>query len=426
MSPEQRLENDRKRAASTRAASSGSSRIHIAIVGLSAEGLGLAELAAERGFRVQAFDSDEVKVAQLAEHERDALTISADPRALARSDAFLICAPAPIVNGMMDYGFLKDACKQVGAALSEGALVCIETPVEIGVCERVCLPVLEKHSGLSRHQFHFAHAPARELSPDGAWHLDNTPRLVGALSREAQERALSLYDTLLSAEVHTMQSIQEAEAAATLERAFYDVNRALVNEMAIALQDAEIDITRVIDGAATKPFGFLAHPSGFIEARSTADPYRALRRDRKGGYEHRFLAAAEKANRALPAYVVHMLTKALEEKRRRMKQVSIALLGFGETQDSDAARTVAESLTKKGARIRLYDPASPALSTVRSLDEALHGADAAVILANGPAFSAIDAAELLRHGVGIVIDGLNCLDNVAIEEAGIIYHGLGR
>lgn len=377
-----------------------------------------------RGFLVRAYDPDEVKVAQLAERENKALKISSDARDLSNLDAYVIASPTPSRRGAIDLGRLEEMCVLVGKRLTEGALIVIESRVEIGVSENVCLPALERASGLSRHQLHLAYCPARERSPDGKWRVENTPRVIGALNDASLERAVALYGAIIDAEIRPMRTIREAEAVNTLEHAFLDINAALVNELAMSARDAQIDLMRVIEGAATKPFSFLPHFPGFTRSRGSPDPYRFVRRG-TSGYEHRFLAAAHKVNQAMPAYAVRMLADALREKRKSLKGATVALLGLDEGSDGPS-REIIDALRKKQARVHTFDPLQKVKSTAHSLEEAIAGAVAVIIALPRQEFLALDPRILARLGIIALIDGTNRLKREAILESGIIYRGIGR
>jgi nucleotide sugar dehydrogenase len=304
--------------------------------------------------------------------------------------------------------------------------VVIESPLEPGMCEQICLPILEKESNLSRYEFHFAHCPLREPSIDGAWHILNTPRVIGAQSEEALARAGTLYRSLLDAEIVLLPSIKEVEVVHLLESAFENVNAALVSELAMAIRDNHLDITRIVRGAATKPFGFLATFPGFVAARLSADPLHTLHRGMRTSSEHRLFAAAHKVNHGMPGFIAHLLADALREKRINIKKTVVALLGLDAPLESGPIATLADALKKKGVSVRAYDPRVPLESAMRSLETTLPGVKAAIIARADPEFCALTPAVFAEHNIPIVIDACNCLDKSAFLTAGVLYRGIGR
>lgn len=452
MSPEQLRTRERSRAA--RHAPRYATQAHgergistVAVVGLGYVGLPLALLAASRGLRVVGFDIDEVKVAQLARREADfldeeasalfertaTLSVTADERDLAGADAFIVCVPTPVhEDHVPDLSPLKSACATVGRHLSGGALVVIESTVNPGVCEDVVLPILEHASGLSRADIFFAHCPERVNPGDERFDVRVIPRVLGALNEASLERAHRLYARLLDAEVFRMHSIKEAEAVKMVENAFRDINIAFVNELAIAFDRAGIDLVNVIRGASTKPFGFMPfYPGCGVGGHCIPiDPYYLIRYGRENGFEHTFLIDARRINNRMPLYTVRVLERALKEQGADLSGAEVAVLGLAYKRDIPDVREspalfMRVALEERGARVRTYDPYAPG-GSARTLTDALTGADAAIIATDHAQFRSLSPLSFEAHGVGIVIDGRNCLDKASFERSDVLYRGIGR
>jgi UDP-N-acetyl-D-glucosamine dehydrogenase len=418
----------------------------LGIIGLGYVGLPLSILAASKGFRVVGFDIDEVKVAQLLRREASflrpdeaerfkqtpSLSISAEERALDGLDTFIVCVPTPVKeNHLPDLGPLESACAIVGRHLKRGALVVIESTVSPGVCEEAALPVLERSSGLSRDEFHFAHCPERINPGDAEWDVRTIPRVMGALTDEALDRAYRLYSDLLETEIVRMGSIKEAEAVKMVENAFRDINIAFVNELAISFDKAGIDLVNVIRGASTKPFGFMPfYPGCGVGGHCIpVDPYYLIRYGEKNGFEHRFLIAARQINSKMPLYTVSVLERAFKEKRKRMSSSVVTILGLAyksgipDTRESPAL-VIRDALLRKGVAVRTYDPY--VAGTARRLEDALEGTHAVVIATDHEEFLSLTPREFERHGVEIVIDGRNSLDKNAFRNSRVLYRGIGH
>lgn len=418
----------------------------VAVVGLGYVGLPLAIRAASKGFTVIGFDIDDVKVAQLARREasflspEDAaqfkraptLSVTADERDLALADVFIVCVPTPVHdNRLPNLRPLGSACVLVGAHMREGTLVIIESTVSPGVCEEYALPRLERASGLSRTQFDFAHCPERINPGDERWDVRTIPRVVGASTPKALERATALYRTLVDAPIMPMGSIKEAEAVKMMENSFRDVNIAFINELAIAFDRAGIDIVNVIRGASTKPFGFMAfYPGCGVGGHCIpVDPYYLIRYGRRNGFEHKLLVAARHVNNEMPRYTVHVLENALRRRGKKVSSATVALLGLAYKPDTpdvreSPAHEILELLEAKGALVRTFDPY--VLGTAATLSEALRSADAAVIATGHNLFRTLTPGVFLSHKVGIVVDGRNCLDKDAFAASKVVYRGIGR
>jgi nucleotide sugar dehydrogenase len=420
----------------------------VAIVGLGYVGLPLAILAAERGYKVVGFDIDEVKIAQLekreanflSENESEAfkkakkLTITSDERILDTATAYIICVPTPVhEDHEPDLAPLLSASEIVGRHLKKDDLVIVESTVNPGVCEKVSLPALEKTSGISREEFYFAHCPERINPGDSRWNVRTIPRVIGGRNRESLDRALAVYRSLIDAEIVPMQTIKEAEAVKMVENSFRDINIAFVNELAMAFDKAGIDIVNVIQGASTKPFGFMPHfPGAGVGGHCIpVDPYYLIRYGAENGFEHKFLATARRINERMPAYTVKLLEDALVQKNRSLSGSTVALLGLAYKKNvpdmrESPALVIEKILKEKGARVNSYDPYVPRISDIRSLSDALKGADAAIIATDHSLFRDLGPSDFSKAGVGILIDGRNCLDKWQFEGSTVLYRGIGR
>lgn len=417
----------------------------IAVVGLGYVGLPLALLAEERGYRVRGYDIDEAKMRELekraaaflsseesAAFARSRMMLDTDPAVLEGADAYIICVPTPVDEDRVpDLTPLEGAATGVGRALGRGALVVVESTVNPGACESVALPLLERASGLrAGRDFSFAHCPERINPGDPAWSVRTIPRVMGGLDAASRERATGLYRSLIDAEILPMGSLKEAEAVKMVENAFRDVNIAFVNELAMSFARAGIDLTRVLSGAATKPFGFMPHAPGCGVGGHCipVDPYYLIRYGAENGFEHRFLKAAREINEGMPGYTLTLLESALG---RPLAGAAVALLGLAYKRDvpdlrESPALVIRELLASRGARVQSFDPLVPGLSSAPSLAAALAGADGAILATDHSAFSTLSPETFVRAGVGAVVDGRNALDKEAFLAAGIRYHGIGR
>lgn len=419
----------------------------VGIIGLGYVGLPLAIRAATKQFAVVGFDIDEIKVVQLANREADflseeeseifrrtpELTVTARESDLQNLDAYIVCVPTPVhKNRLPDLRPLESACEIVGRAMQPGALVIIESTVSPGVCEEVALPILERTSRLSRDDFYFAHCPERINPGDPGWSVRTIPRVLGASTPEALERASLLYRTIIDAEILHMGSIKEAEAVKMIENAFRDINIAFINELAISFDRAGIDLTNVIRGASSKPFGFMPFYPGIGVGGHCipVDPYYLIRYGQRNGFKHTFLITARRINSDMPLYTVHVLERALREKKKKISNSTIALLGLAYKRDvpderESPAHVIRDILVRKGANVRAFDPyISPA--GPYWLKELLEGTDAAIIATDHSVFRALTPLHFEAHSVDVVIDGRNCLDKEAFRKSNILYKGIGQ
>jgi nucleotide sugar dehydrogenase len=296
------------------------------------------------------------------------------------------------------------------------------------------IPILEEKSGLKAGKdFGIAHCPERVNPGDRYWPVRRIPRVIGATSQKALEEASEFYRSILDALVYEMKSIREAEAVKVVENSFRDINIAFVNELAMSFTKLNIDVVNVLEGAATKPFGFMLHyPGAGVGGHCIpVDPYYLIRYAKKNGFTHRFLSLARDINEHMPEFTVEMLELGLKEKGKDIKGAKVALLGISyKANISDLRESpsfeIEHILKERGAEVRAFDPYVGEHSSVKTLKEALKDADAAIVATAHKDFIALPPSVFVKAGVDVVIDGRNCLNKDALEVAGITYRGIGR
>lgn len=420
----------------------------VVVIGLGYVGLPLAVRAVEQGYRVIGFDTHQEKLAKINQQESPiedaALSLllkkfpfeaTDQPERLSQADIVLICVPTPV-----DEMYYPDLEPVISAAtlcathLKPGALVVLESTVNPGVSEEVILPIFEKQGHSIGTDFFLAHCPERINPGDEKWNVTNIPRVVGSLDALGLQKALDFYRSIVDGEIRPMKSIREAEAVKIVENSFRDINIAFVNELARSFDVLGIDVKDVIEGAATKPFSFLAHyPSCGVGGHCIpVDPYYLIERAKKSGFDHRFLKIAREINNAMPAYSVELLQNLLNEIRLPLHGTVVGVLGLAykanidDLRESPALRII-EQLKLHKAEVITYDPHLPALSTESSLESFLAKSTALVLATNHREFTTSLTPELLKkHQIEVIVDGKNCLDKVAFLAEGIRYKGIGR
>ncbi len=420
----------------------------VAVIGLGYVGLPLAVRAVEQGYTVIGFDTHQEKIAKINKQEcpiedvlLDALLkkfpfeATDQPDRLSEADIVLICVPTPV-----DEMYYPDLEPVISAAtlsashLKPGALIVLESTVNPGVSEEVILPIFIKHGHTVGKDFFLAHCPERINPGDEKWNVTNIPRVVGSIDSLGLEKAVDFYRSIVDGEIRPMKSIREAEAVKIVENSFRDINIAFVNELARSFDVLGIDVKDVIQGAATKPFSFLAHyPSCGVGGHCIpVDPYYLIERAKKSGFDHRFLKIAREINNAMPAYSVELLRDLLNEIRLPINGTVVGVLGLAykanidDLRESPAIRII-EQLKHHKAEVITYDPHLLSLSTESSLETFLEKSTAIILATNHREFTENLTPELLKqHHIEIIVDGKNCLDKVAFLEAGVRYKGIGR
>lgn len=456
----------------------------VAIVGLGYVGLPVAALARRKGFSVLGYDADGDKVAAISAGQFSAgdaavretfqgipLDATTDPKRLAAADVIIVAVPTPVDHDAHpNLGPIRSAVEAVARHARPGVLLSIESTINPGVCEEFVVPLLQNHGrDPERGDIFLVHCPERVNPGDARWTTQNIPRVLGGYTPEATERGIALYTRLVDAPVRRMSSIRAAEAVKIIENAFRDVNIAFVNELAQSFDRLGIDVTEVIDGAATKPFAFLPHyPGAGVGGHCIpVDPYYLIEHAQSKGFEHKFLKLAREINKSMPRYTVERLKEALQhishvptthvsEERLRsgivhyttpppvraepkqedgtsylLKGVQVALLGLSYKRDvadlrESPALEIGKILRAEGALVSTFDPFVPGASTAQTLAEVLRSAVAVVLATDHAEFRNLVPAHLAGTAVRALVDGRNCLNHDLFRAAGYIILGIGR
>lgn len=409
--------------------------MNICVIGLGYVGFPLAVQAAVKGCKVIGVDKNDA----ILEKVRSRHYFLEDPfvadninsvsievsKEVISSEAYIICVPTPVSNySDPDLSFVRAASEAVSKVIDDGQLVVIESTINPGVSEEVVAPILE----VSGKEFLLAHCPERINPGDPKWSVANIPRVVGGINRESTKKAAELYKKIIDAEVMELTEIAAAESTKILENTFRDVNIAFINEMAKSFHKLGIDISEVIRGASTKPFGFLPHYPGVgVGGHCIAvDPWYMIERGKQVGFDHVFLKQARKINAEMPDFTVQLLQDGLNECGLPVKGTKIAVLGISykpnikDDRESPAFPVIA-LLKAKGAEVIVYDPHYPEMSDADSFLGALSGADAAVIITAHTEF--LD--ESCYANLNLVVDGRNCLNKDFFNDKDVKYSGIG-
>jgi UDP-N-acetyl-D-glucosamine dehydrogenase len=381
----------------------------IGIMGLGYVGLPLAVAFAEEGHDVVALDIDASKVEALragrsyiedipserlaAVAHRIQATTHAQP--LARCEAVLVCVPTPLTaNREPDLGPLVSASRTLAGVLQTGQLVVVESTTYPGTTRERVAPILEESGLVAGGEFFLAFSPERVDPGRTDYTLRTTPKVVGGLTEACADRATALYELVCDTIVR-VSTPEAAELAKLLENIFRSVNIALVNEMGIIADRMGIDIWEVVDAAGTKPFGFMRFDPGPGMGGHClpVDPFYLSWRAREFDMTAEFIELAGKVNQNMPYECVARIERMLNDAAKPVRGSRIALFGVsykagvGDLRESPALKIV-RVLRGLGAEVVYHDPHVAELPELglrgTSFDDALAGADAAVIITAHP------------------------------------------
>lgn len=428
----------------------------ITIVGLGYVGLPLACLCAEKGYKVYGLDVDKNKIDSVNKSQspiddeyiiskiknlKNKLTATANANeCIPNSDVVIVCVPTPIDrNNSPDLTALMEAVSAISKTIKQGALLVIESTIYPGTIEEIVIPILKRQRfDAYKNDVFVAHCPERIDPGNGLWNnklwtIENLPRVVGGVTKEAIKKAAEFYKSVIDAEVVELSSVKAAEATKIMENTFRDVNIAFVNEMAQSFDKAGIDIMEVIKGASTKPFAFMPHyPGAGVGGHCIpVDPYYLIEKARQIGFNHKFLSLAREINNNMPNYTVELLENELKKLKKVVKGAKVGVLGLAYKANVDDIREspsfeIINILKTKGADVFVFDHHVKKSGNVMDLDELLNKSDYIILATDHNEFKNMDLNLLKKHRILVVIDGRNCLDKEKIKSMGILYHGIGR
>ena len=351
----------------------------LTVVGLGYVGLPLAQEACRSGFDVVGLDVSEAIVEDLNSGISHIDDLSADDVAtmlaagfrattdagcVSSSQVVVICVPTPLSDdGTPDLAAVVSATTAVGARMTPGTLVVLESTTYPGTTDTTVGPLLEELSGLTAGvDFALAYSPERIDPGNPVYGLRNTPKVVGGLTAECTERAVSFYGELVDTVVPTV-GMREAELAKLLENTYRHVNIALMNELAVFCHELGVDLWASIEAAKTKPFGFQAfYPGPGVGGHCIPiDPNYLSWVVRSLGYRFRFVELAQEVSERMPAYVAKRVQEALNTDRKAVNGADILVLGVSykpnvSDQRETPARPLVKLLREMGADVRYNDP----------------------------------------------------------------------
>ncbi len=349
--------------------------VRLAVVGLGYVGLPLAvEFGKHRdvlGFDINTRRIDELRAGRDHTLEVDGpelaqakhLRYSADPAELAAANVFIVTVPTPIDEYKQpDLTPLERASETIGRILKRGDIVIYESTVYPGATEEVCVPVLERISGLKFNvDFYAGYSPER-INPGDKQHRVSTIRKVTSGSTpEVADLVDELYRQIITAGTHKAPSIKVAEAAKVIENTQRDVNIALINELALIFNRLGIDTLDVLQAAGTK-WNFLPFRPGLVGGHCIGvDPYYLTHKAQSIGYHPEIILAGRRLNDSMGGYVVSQLVKAMTKRRIQVQGSRVLVMGLTFKENCPDLRNtrvvdIVRELGEYSIDVDVYDP----------------------------------------------------------------------
>jgi UDP-N-acetyl-D-glucosamine/UDP-N-acetyl-D-galactosamine dehydrogenase len=374
----------------------------------------------------------EVSSAELAEARHWHPT--SDPAELAAADFIIVAVPTPVNDARQpDLRPLRSASETVGRHMKPGATVIYESTVYPGCTEEVCVPILERASGMRwRQDFHVGYSPERINPGDREHTFTKILKIVSGDDEATLDRIASLYGSVVKAGVHRAPSIRVAEAAKVIENTQRDLNIAFVNELAIIFERLGIDTLEVLKAAGTK-WNFLPFRPGLVGGHCIGvDPYYLTYRAELAGYHPEVILAGRRINDAMGPHIARKTVQQMIHAGRNIKGARVNVLGLTFKENVPDIRNskvidIVRELHEFGVETFVHDP-------LVAPDEALHeygvrladwdtlpAADALILAVPHRQFLELAPAELMKKVVrrGCVIDVKAILEREAFRREGL-------
>ncbi len=415
--------------------------IVVGVVGLGYVGLPLAVEKAKAGFKTIGFEVQEKKVElvnkginyigdvvddELKELVKDGmLTATTDFKKIKDVDFVAICVPTPLDEHQQpDITFVEQSTRSVAKYLSPNTMVVLESTTYPGTTEELLKPILEEGSGLTcSKDFYLGFSPER-VDPGNAYYkTKNTPKVVGAIGKDATEVIAKMYRSVLGADIYEVSSPAVAEMEKILENTYRNINIGLVNELAQLCERMGISMWEVVDAAKTKPYGFQAfYPGPGLGGHCIPlDPYYLDWKAREFGFHTSLIQASGMINDKMPEYCVERASRQLNNMKVPMNGAKVLVLGVAYKNDIDDYREspalrVIEEFQKDNAVVDFYDPNIPEYIYKGQKHKGIEKINAKIIASYDLVFIAaahttIDY-EMISKNAKAIFDSRNAMKNI--------------
>ena len=350
----------------------------LSLVGLGYVGMPIA-VAFARKIKVVGFDLNEKKIALYKSGidptnevgndviRNTAVEFTADPVKLREAKFHIVAVPTPVNDDHTpDLTPVEGASRILGQNLTKGSVVVFESTVYPGVTEDICVPILEKESGLKCGvDFKIGYSPERINPGDKVHRLETIVKIVSGMDQETLDTVAKVYELVVEAGVYRAQSIKVAEAAKVIENSQRDINIAFMNELSIIFNKMGIDTKSVLEAAGTK-WNFLKFYPGLVGGHCIGvDPYYLTYKAEELGYHSQIILSGRRINDDMGKYVAESMVKNLIKADIPVKGAKVAILGFTFKENCPDTRNtkvidIYKELGEYGITPIVVDPAADA------------------------------------------------------------------
>ena len=352
-----------------------SKSVNVCVIGLGYVGLPLAVEFAKK-FPVLGYDINKERIEQLQQgldetnevskyelQEAVNLSLTYEDKDLKLCNVYIVTVPTPVDgSNKPDFNHLIQASELVAKTLSNGDTVIFESTVYPGATEEICVPILEKYSGMKYNVgFVCGYSPERINPGDKELGLSNIVKITSGSTPSAAKFIDDLYQSIIHAGTHPVKSIKVAEAAKVIENTQRDINIALVNELAMIFHKLNIDTKEVLDAANTK-WNFLDFRPGLVGGHCIGvDPYYLAHKAQLEGFDPEIILSGRKVNNYISTHIVNRIIKSMIMKNISIPESKILIMGITfkencpDTRNSRVLDVIGE-LSTYGCEIEIFDP----------------------------------------------------------------------
>ena len=348
----------------------------LAVVGMGYVGLPLAIAFSEKGFNVIGFDINQSKIEKYLNGQDPTnevgderiknsknIEFTSDETKLKEAKFIIVAVPTPVLeNKMPDLRPLESASTVIGRNLSKGTIVVYESTVYPGATEEVCLPILEKESGLKCGiDFKIGYSPERINPADKVNTLTKIMKITSGMDKESSDIIAEVYSQVITAGIHRASSIKVAEAAKVIENSQRDINIAFVNELSLIFDRIGIDTLEVLEAAGTK-WNFLPYRPGLVGGHCIGvGPYYLANKASELGYHAQVILSGRRINDGMAKFVAEKTIKKLINNNIRVKGADILVMGLTFKENCPDLRNskvndIIKELKEYGANVHVVDP----------------------------------------------------------------------
>ena len=360
-----------------------------------------------------------------------------DPAMLRQAKFHIVAVPTPVNDDHTPDLFpVESASRILGQNLTEGSIVVFESTVYPGVTEEVCVPILERESGLKCGvDFFVGYSPERINPGDKVHRLENIVKIVSGMDEKTLDTVAKIYELVVEAGVHRAESIKVAEAAKVIENSQRDINIAFMNELSIIFNKMGIDTASVLRAAGTK-WNFLPFVPGLVGGHCIGvDPYYLTYKAEQLGYHSQVILAGRRINDDMGKYVAENVVKKLISADIPVKNAKVAILGFTFKENCPDTRNtkvidIYRELQEYGITPVVADPSADAAEAKRLYGiefvdmNSIEGMDAVILAVAHEQFQSLTVADfdkLYGQRRKVLIDVKSMLDKDAFNGAGYVY-----